>query len=565
MLNMKSTYVTGVDSSSFSTYSTNPAAQPDMIRSSNQLQQTQRLPIIAAGQFDDTEVEEGRSQQTAECPVILLAGSHDQTPTNMCTLPLSPAPSITLSSTSMSTRPTEWDIVVSRSRDDNDVFEIDGSAEFQGNKARFHKFLKETYHKEYAQVRSDLVRSFMAETIVMSIRGWKPTCRVLAKEHINNNKADDDSEWFDIGDDCAKVCVLQELDRIFGGNSSSNSNKEKARSALMMKKKMVKRMKNRVVPPVKKRTVSHLHDARSTTDHNNADNGADDDADGRRMKKKQKVAQPLAYPSPLCLSETNTADVTLPVDLTELQLQRQGVSVESTNLYEKRWLERFNDLIEFKEKHGHCRVPQSYTPNSTLGNWVHNQRRLYRKVKTGEIVKSILTEERIEMMNNMGFEWALNRGSNNAPNTIQNWDRRNNSNTAATHDECWRGMFLELTMFKFENGHCDVSQVFGPSSRLCCWVIEQRRDYLNYIYGNATNMTSERVKELLSLGFPFPEKTVITPSSNMSNVSIEVRSSGNVIHTPADVHTSCVGMCLPLKKNISMSIVFFNKVYLNES
>jgi len=40
-------------------------------------------------------------------------------------------------------------------------------------------------------------------------------------------------------------------------------------------------------------------------------------------------------------------------------------------LMRKTWEERFKELLEFKAKFGHTRVPQIYKPNLTLGTWVH--------------------------------------------------------------------------------------------------------------------------------------------------------------------------------------------------
>lgn len=36
------------------------------------------------------------------------------------------------------------------------------------------------------------------------------------------------------------------------------------------------------------------------------------------------------------------------------------------------WEERFNELKKFKAKTGHCVVPQDYSENKSLGQWVHN-------------------------------------------------------------------------------------------------------------------------------------------------------------------------------------------------
>lgn len=67
-------------------------------------------------------------------------------------------------------------------------------------------------------------------------------------------------------------------------------------------------------------------------------------------------------------------------NLTEEQVKRLtewGFSWESkikipTTIAKKQpWENRFEQLIEYKEKYGHCLVPQQ-TPE--LGQWVHSQR-----------------------------------------------------------------------------------------------------------------------------------------------------------------------------------------------
>jgi len=58
------------------------------------------------------------------------------------------------------------------------------------------------------------------------------------------------------------------------------------------------------------------------------------------------------------------------------------------------WMERFSDLIAFKLEHGDCMVPQK---SGSLGLWVRNQRYERRKGK--------LSQERIKLLNDLGFEW----------------------------------------------------------------------------------------------------------------------------------------------------------------
>eukprot|EP00986_Skeletonema_menzelii_P009547 scaffold4365_cov147-Skeletonema_menzelii.AAC.15 len=102
------------------------------------------------------------------------------------------------------------------------------------------------------------------------------------------------------------------------------------------------------------------------------------------------------------------------------------------------WDRKFDELLDFKKQHGHCRVPQHYAPNpelgtfvnkeeliqykakfgnchvptkfkenKTLGRWVSQQRAEYKKFCKGE--KSSLTTERIIRLSSIGFAWWLAR------------------------------------------------------------------------------------------------------------------------------------------------------------
>jgi hypothetical protein len=71
--------------------------------------------------------------------------------------------------------------------------------------------------------------------------------------------------------------------------------------------------------------------------------------------------------------------------------------------HEATWLERIRELSEFRERHGSCVVPTSYTENPKLGTWVHHQRRQYKKFKEGKPCH--ITEERIRALEKLGFVW----------------------------------------------------------------------------------------------------------------------------------------------------------------
>ena len=72
---------------------------------------------------------------------------------------------------------------------------------------------------------------------------------------------------------------------------------------------------------------------------------------------------------------------------------------------ERAWEDQFKDLISYKTEHHHCNVPTKCAKNRSLGRWVSAQRSSYKRYLKGE--ESTLTDERVERLNSLGFNWAL--------------------------------------------------------------------------------------------------------------------------------------------------------------
>jgi hypothetical protein len=65
--------------------------------------------------------------------------------------------------------------------------------------------------------------------------------------------------------------------------------------------------------------------------------------------------------------------------------------------YCKAFDDKFEELLKFKEEHGHCKVPRSY-PNN-LGHWVNKIRqRKHRRSK-----------EEILRLDSIGFVWSMKK------------------------------------------------------------------------------------------------------------------------------------------------------------
>ena len=140
----------------------------------------------------------------------------------------------------------------------------------------------------------------------------------------------------------------------------------------------------------------------------------------------------------------------------------------------EQWHERFQELEEFKQKHGHCLVPVRWKENLPLALWVKRQRYQYRLKAEGK--HSTLTDARQEALSNLGFVWN-SRGIS------------------------WELRFEELRRFKESHGHCDISYIVPQNSALSIWVKCQRRQYKLYTDGKPSSITKERIKRLSDLGF----------------------------------------------------------------
>jgi len=142
------------------------------------------------------------------------------------------------------------------------------------------------------------------------------------------------------------------------------------------------------------------------------------------------------------------------------------------------WSVGFQEMCEFKAKYGHCLVPQRYAANPELGSWVKVQRANYRLHHEGK--SSSMTEERIQDLESVGFEWGKSK---------------------IDFTSIWSERFQQMCEFKAEFGHCLVSSNYSANPKLGAWVKLQRSNYRWYQKGKPSGMTEERIRDLESVGF----------------------------------------------------------------
>jgi superfamily II DNA or RNA helicase len=126
------------------------------------------------------------------------------------------------------------------------------------------------------------------------------------------------------------------------------------------------------------------------------------------------------------------------------------------------WDERYGELVAFKEREGHCNVPEPYEDNPALGRWVRNQR---SRVKAGSVAP-----DRVARLDALGFVWE-------------------------PREALWDEVYLHLTQFKAQEGHCDVPASYPEDPSLSTWVDSQRQNE------RSGKLSNERRRKLEELGF----------------------------------------------------------------
>lgn len=117
-------------------------------------------------------------------------------------------------------------------------------------------------------------------------------------------------------------------------------------------------------------------------------------------------------------------------------------------------------------------VPGGFASNRKLATWVDLQRTSYRYFNEGK--PSVLNEERIKLLEDIGFIWNV-------------------------YEAKWNIKFEELSYFYEINGHCRVPSKKSTRS-LSRWCGRQRQEYRKYLEGKQTTLTDDRRFKLIKIG-----------------------------------------------------------------
>ena len=162
----------------------------------------------------------------------------------------------------------------------------------------------------------------------------------------------------------------------------------------------------------------------------------------------------------------------------------------SANL-RKSWNERIQECRNYRQVHGHCKIPTNYKNDKALGIWVQETRRNVKLLMEGKPPRRKLTNEQIEELKDVGFDWGKFQPDwSKMPETESSWQRRLDA-LKAYYEE--HGNF-DIPYNEDEN----APQTLDDLGR---WARIQRHQYNLRQTKRKTTLTAARVKALSAIGF----------------------------------------------------------------
>lgn len=143
------------------------------------------------------------------------------------------------------------------------------------------------------------------------------------------------------------------------------------------------------------------------------------------------------------------------------------------------WDDRLALLREKYALDGHLRYPKS---EQAMRSWITRIRKEYQRYQQGQT--SLLTQEKIEQLNELGMVWVTGFTSGIAQAPRKTWNER----------------FEDLKEFIRQHGHSIVPQL---TPGLGEWVHTQRVEYKKMQKGKKSVLTAERALQLVEIGFCF--------------------------------------------------------------
>eukprot|EP00526_Cylindrotheca_closterium_P003732 CAMPEP_0113639520 /NCGR_PEP_ID=MMETSP0017_2-20120614/20731_1 /TAXON_ID=2856 /ORGANISM="Cylindrotheca closterium" /LENGTH=1249 /DNA_ID=CAMNT_0000550735 /DNA_START=34 /DNA_END=3783 /DNA_ORIENTATION=- /assembly_acc=CAM_ASM_000147 len=177
-----------------------------------------------------------------------------------------------------------------------------------------------------------------------------------------------------------------------------------------------------------------------------------------------------------------------------------GVGEQFRHHYDDRWNQRVNELLKFKEQHGHYRVPANVEAYKPLHNWMSANQHHFHKLQKGEM-SGRLTSERISQLRSIGFDFNGKLDGVNGKLGVGEQGR-----SPHDHDR-WNQRVNELRKFKEQHGHFRVPANVEAYKPLNNWVSANQYHFHKLQKGETSGrLTKQRMSQLYAIGFDFNGK-----------------------------------------------------------
>lgn len=135
------------------------------------------------------------------------------------------------------------------------------------------------------------------------------------------------------------------------------------------------------------------------------------------------------------------------------------------------WEKRFEELVEFKSKHGNLNVPDANKANPLLDGWAKRQRKYKRE--------GLMKTEKYERLKAVGFDFGGPK----------------------QEKKPWMKQYESLVEFRNEHGHNDVPVHYTPNPPLYYWIGTQKQAY------KKGKLAEDRVALMKEIDFDFSAKS----------------------------------------------------------
>lgn len=198
-------------------------------------------------------------------------------------------------------------------------------------------------------------------------------------------------------------------------------------------------------------------------------------------------------------SQTVLAQACLPGQHPENESSKTSTAVDPVSSFRPhqldQWETAFQELQQYRAKHGHTLVPHELVTNRKLAKWVKRQRYQYKLLQNGQ--RSTMTSSRKERLDELGFVWE-------AQNAL------------------WLERLHALQQYHRQHGNCMVPSNYPPDPQLSVWVKYQRRQLKRLRTGKQSTMTQDRLEALNRLNFEWnPRNLSLSSSSSTTAASLE--------------------------------------------